>query len=82
MLEKGSIRPSASNKLWAVIKSLKESAYRLSEGDLIRLGRVVYGVRKIGGANELADEQTPIRARDISEGGLNTELTIWNNEEP
>jgi hypothetical protein len=38
-----------SEKLWVVIKSIRGSCYKLSEGDLIRFGRVVYGIRKIGG---------------------------------
>ena len=52
-------------KLWVVIKSIKGGKYRLSEGDLIRLGRVVYGVRKTGGSDYLADKTKPISVNAI-----------------
>ena len=52
-------------KLWVVIKSIKGGKYKLSEGDLIRLGRVVYGVRKIGGEEYLADKKKPISVNSI-----------------
>jgi hypothetical protein len=65
-----------------VIKSIRDACYKLSEGDLIRLGRVVYGVRKIGGGTNLADKTKPLRVKEITDGGLNTKITNWDHEAP
>jgi hypothetical protein len=42
--------PEVAEKLWMVIKTMKSSSgkgYKISEGDIIKLGRVKFRVKKI-----------------------------------
>jgi hypothetical protein len=51
--------------MWVVVKSLKSQSYMLSEGDLIRLGRMVLVVRKTDSETKGENKQAPIYTDEI-----------------
>ena len=59
--------------LWMCTKGLK-SDYRISEGDVIRLGRVSIRVLEISGFKKSHQKKPFIFAKDIPKGGLAQEL--------
>jgi RING-variant domain/FHA domain len=56
---------------WAVVKGFKEPEYFLSQGDVIRLGKIILKVKEIKGIKfqDLA-KQTTIHSKKINFGGL------------
>ena len=73
-----------SEELWLVIRSTKryvgKNRYKLSEGDVIRFGRVKYLVKELRVTTEASTQYTsdPILNYEIIKGGLNppTETTV------
>ena len=72
ILDKSIVDPVHCEKLWVVVKSL-QSGYRISAGDIIRIGRVRIRVNEIEGPdfNLNLYSPTPLKTRQISLGGLN-----------
>ena len=72
LADKSIVDPAQCEKLWVVVKSL-QTGYRISAGDIIRLGRVRMRVNEIGGLDSNLNlySTAPLRTRQITLGGLN-----------
>ena len=65
-------RSKSNEHVWIAIRSIKGGKYKIAEGDLLRLGRIVYGVRRAGEEPVYSDKHEPIYASNMKEGGGNT----------
>jgi hypothetical protein len=69
---------TSPESIWVVIKSLKSRSYTVSEGDVIRIGRIALRVRNtgyVGDKKKVSPEtnsRSPVYVEDIPKGGLGT----------
>ncbi|OMJ65559.1 hypothetical protein SteCoe_37992 [Stentor coeruleus] len=67
---------------WLVLKNLKgTSGYILSEGDVIRLGKVELKIKEIKGSRKNKTQKNIIKSRDIFLGGIGGHTKILNNSQ-
>ncbi|OMJ66668.1 hypothetical protein SteCoe_36416 [Stentor coeruleus] len=57
-------------KPWVVIKGLKTSEYLLSEGDVLRLGKVKFTIKEISGPKQSDVRRSVLHSKTLENGGL------------
>ena len=63
-------------KSWLVIKGLKNPEYLLSEGDIIRLGKVKLKIHEIFGIRQNDTNRCFIHSKNIQNGGIGCNKTL------
>lgn len=76
-VDKVSPQAASSKKLWVVVRDLATSGHKLSEGDVIKLGRFKFRVKQMVGA-DTSPEQPELF---LEESGSTCEIELGHEEE-
>jgi hypothetical protein len=74
-------RENLDNDLWLVVKSIKANnnkGYHLSEGDLIKLGRIKYRIKEVQGS-PIVPSQKPIKTEVGNDPSLDASINNLND---
>lgn len=58
------------DRMWLVVSSLRAAGYRLSEGDVFRLGRICFRIKELVSSSDPMEVHRLVQGRGISQGGL------------